>query len=143
MTNVNGNWKNKRKAIQKNLSLTKIKGQGVRTHDVMKGISFQDKAYKWGASTKAGAQKVYGNIAKNYKTYAGPTTKMFQKTGTAALGTGKFLVKRGLFGFPGLVAGAGYYGAKAIVGKGEKVAKRSATKQWHQRDRHGKTRWYL
>ena len=121
MTNVNGNWKNKRKAIQKNLSLTKIKGQGVRTHDVMKGISFQDKAYKWGASTKAGAQKVYGNIAKNYKTYAGPTTKMFQKTGAAALGTGKFLVKRGLFGFPGLIAGAGYYGAKAI---GKKIVSR-------------------
>ena len=143
MTNVNGNWKNKRKAIQKNLSLTKIKGQGVITHDVMKGISFKDKAYKWGASTKAGAQKVYGNIAKGYSKYGGPTTKLFQKTGSAALGVGKFALKRGVLGFPGLIATGAYYGGKAIVGKGEKVAKRSATKQWHQRDRHGKTRWYL
>jgi len=143
MTNVNGNWKNKRKAIQKNLSLTKIKGQGVITHDVMKGISFKDKAYKWGASTKAGAQKVYGNIAKGYSKYGGPTTKLFQKTGSAALGVGKFALKRGVLGFPGLIATGAYYGAKHIIGKGEKVAKRSATKQWHQRDRHGKTRWYL
>jgi|10_taG_2_1085330.scaffolds.fasta_scaffold366008_1 hypothetical protein len=142
MTNVNGNWK-KRKPIQRNLSLKKIPGQGVKTHDVMKGISFKDKAYKWGASTRAGAQKVYGNIAKNYKTYAGPTTKMFQKTGAAALGTGKFLVKRGLFGFPGLAAGAAYYGGKALVKKGERVARRSATKQWQKRDRFGRTRWYL
>ena len=134
MTNVNGNYKNKRKAIQKNLSLTKIKGQGVITHDVMKGISFQDKAYKWGASTKAGAQKVYGNIAKNYKTYAGPTTKMFQKTGTAALGTGKFLVKRGLFGFPGLAATGLYYGAKAIA-KRQKGLQFSSYRQYNKKGR--------
>ena len=121
MTNVNGNWKNKRKAIQKNLSLTKIKGQGVITHDVMKGISFKDKAYKWGASTKAGAQKVYGNIAKGYSKYGGPTTKLFQKTGSAALGVGKFALKRGVLGFPGLIATGAYYGAKAI---GKKIVSR-------------------
>ena len=137
-TNVSGQINRK--------SLALIKGQGVKTHDiykVKKGISFKDKAYKFGASTKAGAQKVYGNIAKNYKTYAGPTTKMFQKTGAAALGTGKFLVKRGLFGFPGLAATAAYMGGKAIIKKGEKVARRPATKQWQKRDRFGKTRWYL
>ena len=115
-TNVSGQINKK--------SLALIKGQNVKTHDIIKmqkGISFQDKAYKWGASTKAGAQKVYGNIAKGYSKYGGPTTKLFQKTGSAALGTGKFLVKRGLFGFPGLIAGAGYYGAKAI---GKKIVSR-------------------
>ena len=135
MTNVNGNYKNKRKAIQKNLSLTKIKGQGVRTHDVMKGISFQDKAYKWGASTKAGAQKVYGNIAKGYSKYGGPTTKMFQKTGSAALGVGKFALKRGVLGFPGLVAGAGYYGAKALGKKWGRGYNYSAVRQFDKKGR--------
>jgi hypothetical protein len=80
MTNVNGNWK-KRKPIQRNLSLKKIPGQGVKTHDVMKGISFKDKAYKWGASTRAGAQKVYGKIGRSYKKYGKPTETLFRKTG--------------------------------------------------------------
>ena len=84
-----------------------------------------------------------GNIAKGYKKYGGPTAKVFQKTGSAALGVGKFALKRGILGFPGLIATGAYYGGKAIVGKGEKVAKRSATKQWQKRDRFGKTRWYL
>jgi len=115
-TNVSGQINKK--------SLALIKGQNVKTHDIIKmqkGISFQDKAYKWGASTKAGAQKVYGNIAKGYSKYGGPTTKLFQKTGSAALGVGKFALKRGVLGFPGLVAGAGYYGAKAI---GKKIVSR-------------------
>ena len=103
-----------------------------------------------GKITKEGYRKTVnvtrrgaGNIAKGYKKYGGPTAKVFQKTGSAALGVGKFALKRGILGFPGLIATGAYYGGKAIVGKGEKVAKRSATKQWHQRDRHGKTRWYL
>jgi len=115
-TNVSGQINKK--------SLALIKGQNVKTHDIIKmqkGISFQDKAYKWGASTKAGAQKVYGNIAKGYSKYGGPTTKLFQKTGSAALGVGKFALKRGALGFPGLIAGAGYYGAKAI---GKKIVSR-------------------
>ena len=129
-TNVSGQINRK--------SLALIKGQGVKTHDIFKvkkGVSFKDKAYKFGASTKAGAQKVYGNIAKNYKTYAGPTTKMFQKTGAAALGTGKFLVKRGLFGFPGLVAGAGYYGAKALGKKWGRGYNYSAVRQFDKKGR--------
>ena len=93
MANVNGNvfgGKNKRKPIQRNLSLKKIPGQGVRTHDVMKGISFKDKAYKilqggW-ASTKATGQKVYGKIGRSYKKYGKPTETLFRRTGAAALG---------------------------------------------------------
>ena len=115
-TNVSGQINKK--------SLALIKGQNVKTHDIIKmqkGISFQDKAYKFGTKTKTAATRAAGNIAKGYKKYGGPTTKLFQKTGSAALGTGKFLVKRGLFGFPGLIAGAGYYGAKAI---GKKIVSR-------------------
>jgi len=115
-TNVSGQINRK--------SLSLIKGQGVKTHDIFKmkkGISFQDKAYKFGTKTKTAATKAAGNIAKNYGKYAGPTVSMFKKTGSAALGVGKFAIKRGILGFPGLVAGAGYYGAKAI---GKKIVSR-------------------
>jgi hypothetical protein len=111
MTNVNGNWK-KRKPIQRNLSLKKIPGQGVKTHDVMKGISFKDKAYKWGASTRAGAQKVYGKIGRSYKKYGKPTETLFRKTGAGVLGVGKFAIKRGALGFPGLAATGLYLAAQ-------------------------------
>ena len=85
MANVNGNWKGGK-------SLKKIPGQGVRTHDVMKGISFKDKAYKrlqggW-ASTKATGQKVYGKIGRSYKKYGKPTETLFRRSGAAALGVG-------------------------------------------------------
>ena len=113
-TNVSGQINKK--------SLALIKGQGVKTHDIFKmkkGISFQDKAYKFGTKTKTAATRVAGNIAKGYKKYGGPTTKLFQKTGSAALGVGKFALKRGALGFPGLAATGLYYGAKHIIGKGE------------------------
>ena len=98
------------------------------------------------ARRKAVGRKMKMGVSKfttKYGKYTAPTVGMFQKTGAAALGVGKFALKRGALGFPGLIATGAYYGAKHIIGKGEKVAKRSATKQWHQRDRHGKTRWYL
>ncbi len=136
MANVNGNYKGGK-------FLKKIPGQGVRTHDVMKGISFKDKAFRFGSKAKMAGQKVYGKLGKSYAKYGKPTETLFRRTGAAALGTGKFLVKRGLFGFPGLAAGAAYYGGKALVKKGERVARRSATKQWQKRDRFGRTRWYL
>ena len=131
MTNVNGNWKGGK-------SLKKIPGQGVRTHDVMKGISFKDKAYKrlqggW-ASTKATGQKVYGKIGRSYKKYGKPTETLFRRTGAAALGTGKFLVKRGLFGFPGLAAGVLYAGAKGIA-KSQKGLKFPQYRQFSKRGR--------
>ena len=39
-----------------------------------------------------------------FSKYAGPTVGMFKKTGAAALGVGKFALKRGALGFPGLAA---------------------------------------
>ena len=88
MANVNGNWK-KRKPIQRNLSLKKIPGQGVRTHDVMKGISFKDKAFRLGSKAKMAGQRRFGKIAKSYAKYGKPTETLFRKTGAAALGVGK------------------------------------------------------
>ena len=134
-TNVSGQINKK--------SLALIKGQGVKTHDIFKmkkGISFQDKAYKFGTKTKTAATRVAGNIGKSYKKYGKPTETLFRKAGSTALGAGKLALR-----FPGvgLAATGLYYGAKHIIGKGERVAKRSATKQWNKRDIHGKTRWYL
>ena len=142
MANVNGNWK-KRKPIQRNLCLIKIPGQGVRTHDVKKGISFKDKAFRLGSKAKMAGQRRFGKIAKSYAKYGKPTETLFKKTGAAALGLGRGALRAGVFGIPGVAATAAYFGAKAIVKKGERVAKRSATKQWQKRDRFARTRWYL
>ena len=73
-----------------------------------------------------------------FSKYAGPTVGMFKKTGAAALGVGKFALKSGVLGFPGLAATGLYYGAKGIIKKGEKVAKRSAFKTFDK-----KGRWML
>ena len=115
MANVNGNWKGGK-------SLKKIPGQGVRTHDVMKGISFKDKAYKWGASTRAGAQKGWaftkagaqkgaGKIARSYRRYGKPTETLFRRVGATALGAGKLALR---FPGTGLALTGLYYGGKAI-----------------------------
>ena len=133
MANVNGNWKGGK-------SLKKIPGQGVRTHDVMKGISFKDKAYKWGAGAKATGQKAAGKIARNYKRYVSPSVKILKGATGLAAGAGKLALR---FPGTGLALTGAYYGGKALVKKGERVAKRSATKQWQKRDRFGRTRWYL
>tara|TARA_Y100001938_G_scaffold132617_1_gene191063 strand:+ start:693 stop:1028 length:336 start_codon:yes stop_codon:yes gene_type:complete len=87
-------------------------------------------------------KKISKHAAKDFKTYAGPTIGMFRKTGSAALGTGKFLIKRGALGFPGLIATGAYYGAKKIINKGEKIASRPMSKQW-KRKPFGKTGWTI
>ena len=87
-----------------------------------------------GRKLKMGYTKTAGNIAKNYGKYAGPTVGMFKKTGSAALGVGKFAIKRGALGFPGLIAGAAYYGAKAIA-KRQKGLKFSPYNQYNKKGR--------
>ena len=120
--------------------LKKIPGQGVKTHDVVRGVSFKDKAYKFGARAKAAGTKAGGKLARHYKRYVRPTTKIVRGVGRFARGAGKLALR---FPGTGLAATAAYYGAKHVVKKGERVAARSATKQWHKRDNFGKTRWYL
>jgi len=76
------------------------------------------------ARRKAVGRKMKMGVSKfttKYGKYTAPTVGMFKKTGSAALGVGKFALKRGVLGFPGLIAGAGYYGAKAI---GKKIVSR-------------------
>ena len=62
-----------------------------------------------------------------FTTYAGPTVGMFKKTGAAALGVGKFALKRGALGFPGLAATGLYYGGKKFA---KTIDKRDRGLQW-------------
>ena len=59
--------------------------------------------------------------------YAGPTVGMFKKTGSLALGTGKFALRHGALGFPGLAATGLYYGGKKFV---KTITKRDRGLQW-------------
>ena len=135
MANVNGNWK-KRKPIQRNLSLKKIPGQGVRTHDVMKGISFKDKSYqrlqKGWAFTKAAGQKGAGKIARSYRRYGKPTETLFRRVGSTALGVGKIALRA-----PGItLAATGLgLGAKALGKKWGRGYHYSAVRQFDKKGR--------
>ena len=71
----------------------------------------------------------------SFAKYGGPTVSLFKKTGAAAMGTGKFLLKRGALGIPGLVATGAYYGAKHAIKKGERVYKRTPFKQFDKKGR--------
>ena len=115
-------------------SLALIKGQNVKTHDIFKvkkGISFQDKVYKFGTKTKTAATRVAGNIGKSYTKYGKPTETLFRKAGSAALGAGKLALR-----FPGvgLAATGLYYGAKAIA-KRQKGIKHPELRQFDKRAR--------
>ena len=113
-TNVDGNYKNNR---------------GFRFGKRMKVAAGKTGKFISKKKIKHGAQ---------FSKYAGPTVGMFKKTGAAALGVGKFALRSGALGFPGLAATGLYYGAKGIIKKGEKVAKRSAFKTFDK-----KGRWML
>ena len=97
---------------------------------------------KWYAGTgKPAAVKVGKKAARSYAKYGKPSVtlgKRLLKWGVVK--PAKLMLKK-----PGytLLAYGAYKGAKHVVKKGERVAARSATKQWHKRDKFGKTRWYL
>ena len=129
MANVNGNWKGGK-------SLKKIPGQGVGTHDVMKGISFKDKSYKrlqkgW-AFTKTAGQKGAGKIARSYRRYGKPTETLFRRVGSTALGVGKIALR-----FPGatLAATGLGLGAKALGKKWGRGYHYSAVRQFDKKGR--------
>ena len=129
MANVNGNWKGGK-------SLKKIPGQGVRTHDVMKGISFKDKSYRrlqkgW-AFTKTAGQKGAGKIARSYRRYGKPTETLFRRVGSTALGVGKIALRA-----PGItLAATGLgLGAKALGKKWGRGYHYSAVRQFDKKGR--------
>ena len=90
-----------------------------------------DKGDFWsraGAKTKKGYRATTAFITKKkikhgaqFSKYAGPTVGMFKKTGAATLGVGKFALRHGALGFPGLAAAGLYYGGKKLA---KTIAKR-------------------
>ena len=62
-----------------------------------------------------------------FKTYAGPTVKAAKGIGAAAMSTGKFLLKRGALGFPGLIATGAYLGGKKLA---KTIVKRDRGLEW-------------
>ena len=67
--------------------------------------------------------------------YAGPTVGLFKKTGAAALGLGKFALKRGALGFPGLIATGAYLGAKKLGTKYGRGYSHVAMRQFDKKGR--------
>ena len=86
-------------------------------------------------SVKPKAIKAGGKLARHYKRYIRPTTKIVRGVGRFARGAGKLALR---FPGTGLAATGLYYGAKAIAKKGEKIAPRTAFKQYDK-----KGRWML
>ena len=62
-----------------------------------------------------------------FKTYAGPTVKAAKGIGAATLGLGKFALRKGALGFPGLIATGAYLGGKKLV---KTIAGRQRGLQW-------------
>ena len=70
-----------------------------------------------------------------FATYAGPTVKAAKGIGAAAMGTGKFLLKRGALGFPGLIATGAYLGAKKLGTKYGRGYSHVAMRQFDKKGR--------
>ena len=72
---------------------------------------------------------------KQFSTYAGPTVRAAKGIGAAAMGTGKFLLKRGALGFPGLIATGAYLGAKKLGTKYGRGYSHVAMRQFDKKGR--------
>ena len=110
-TNVDGNYKNNR---------------GFRFGKRMKVAAGKTGKFITKKKIKHGAQ---------FSKYAGPTVGMFKKTGAAALGVGKFAIKRGALGFPGLAATGLYLGAKKLGTKYGRGYSHVAMRQFDKKGR--------
>jgi hypothetical protein len=87
------------------------------------------------SKARVASQKAVSKLARHYKRYIRPTTKIVRGVGRFARGTAKLALR---FPGTGLAATGLYYGAKAIAKKGEKIAPRTAFRQYNK-----KGRWML
>jgi hypothetical protein len=87
------------------------------------------------SKARVASQKAVSKLARHYKRYIRPTTKIVRGVGRFARGAGKLALR---FPGTGLAATGLYYGAKAIAKKGEKIAPRTAFRQYNK-----KGRWML
>ena len=87
------------------------------------------------SKARVASQKAVSKLARHYKRYIRPTTKIVRGVGRFARGAGKLALR---FPGTGLAATGLYYGAKAIAKKGEKIAPRTAFRQYNK-----KGKWML
>ena len=104
--------------------------------------NYKSKGYRFGKRAKVitgKSQKILskgaGRIAKSYKKYGKPTETLFRKTGAGVLGVGKFALKRGALGFPGLAATGLYLGAKHLGKKWGRGYHYSPVRQFDKKGR--------
>ena len=104
--------------------------------------NYKSKGYRFGKRIKVltgKSQKVLsksaGRIAKSYKKYGTPTETLFRRTGAGVLGVGKFALKRGALGFPGLAATGLYLGAKHLGKKWGRGYHYSPVRQFDKKGR--------
>ena len=71
-----------------------------------------------------------GKLARHYKRYVRPTTKIVRGVGRFARGTAKLAAR---FPGTGLAATGLYYAGKHIIKKGEKIAPRTAFRQYNKK----------
>ena len=91
---------------------------------------------KWYLETgKVKVTKAGGKLARHYKKYVRPTTKIVRGVGRFARGTAKLAAR---FPGTGLAATGLYYAGKHIIKKGEKIAPRTAFRQYNK-----KGKWML
>ena len=103
MANVNGNWKGGKAVVK----------------------------YSKRRAFKAKGTQAAGQIAKNYKKYVAPSTKLLKGAAGLAAGAAKTALR---FPGTGLALTAGYYGAKAIAKK-QKGLKFSHYREFNKRGR--------
>ena len=101
-----------------------------------------DKGLRLGKRTTVAMGKTKKWITKKqikhgaqFTKYAGPTVGLFKKTGAAALGLGKFALKKGALGFPGLIATGAYLGAKKLGTKYGRGYSYTAMRQFDKKGR--------
>ena len=101
-----------------------------------------DKGLRLGKRTTVAMGKTKKWITKKkikhgaqFKTYAGPTVKAAKGIGAAAMGTGKFLLRKGALGFPGLIATGAYLGAKKLGTKFGRGYSYTAMRQFDKKGR--------
>ena len=96
--------------------------------------NYKNRGFRFGKRMKVATGKTKKWIAKKqikhgaqFSKYAGPSVKLARGLGVGALGVGKFALKRGALGFPGLAATGLYLGGKKLA---KTIVKRDRGLQW-------------
>ena len=116
-------------ATKKKKVITKGNIWGKSQQIIKKGTVSTKKFYI--GSVKPKAIKAGGKLARHYKRYVRPTTKIVRGVGRFARGTAKLALRAP---GTGLALTAAYYGAKAIAGK-QKGLKFPTHRQFNRRGR--------